>query len=153
MTGIRRALILAGLTLAVMIGGGIPASATFSESLSVPAQVGTLTVAPATNVSTAGTYCAYWQTWSGWTWVQHSELRARLSWGASATTRGVTGYRITAVLPDGSRYPVGDVPASQLSITGNFPTQYAYAGIRVTVTTLTSYGWTKESAPSGVLSC
>ena len=35
MNGIRRGLILLGLTVAVIIGASVPASATFSEVLSV----------------------------------------------------------------------------------------------------------------------
>jgi hypothetical protein len=153
MNGIRRALILAGLTLAVIIGASFPAFAGFSDSVTVAPRLTTATVSAPTNVSTAGTYCAYWQTWNGWTWVQQSELRAKVSWNAAQNTRNVTGYRITAVMPDGSKMPVQDVPAGQLSVTGNFPTQYAYAGVRVTVTTLTAYGWTKESAAIGPITC
>ena len=49
MTGIRRALILIGLTVAVMIGAAIPASATFADTAKVTATIGTVTVAgPAT---------------------------------------------------------------------------------------------------------
>jgi hypothetical protein len=49
MTGIRRALVLAGLTPAIMIGAAIPASATFADTAKVTATVGTVTVAaPAT---------------------------------------------------------------------------------------------------------
>ena len=150
MTGIRRALVLVGLTLAVIIGASIPASATFSDSVTVAPKVATATVSAPTYVSTQGTHCAYWQnvdgSWSG-------ELRARISWPVAANTKSVTGYRVTAIVPNYGNIPVGDVPANQLSITGNFPTQYAYAGIRVTVTTLTAYGWTKESTQSAVVTC
>lgn len=44
MTGIRRALVLSGLTVAVMVGAAIPASATFADVATVTATVGTATV-------------------------------------------------------------------------------------------------------------
>ena len=50
MTGIRRVLVLIGLTVAVMIGAAIPASATFADMAKVTATVGTLTVAAPTGV-------------------------------------------------------------------------------------------------------
>ena len=46
----RRALTLIGLTAAVLIGGSIPASATFSEAVTVSTTVGTATIAPPTQV-------------------------------------------------------------------------------------------------------
>jgi hypothetical protein len=48
MTGTRRALVLIGLTLTVMIGAAIPASATFTDSATVTTTVGTGTVAAPT---------------------------------------------------------------------------------------------------------
>ena len=155
MTGIRRVLILIGLTLVIIVGASIPASATFADSVTAKAAVTTGTVTAPAWVSTEGTECAYWRTWNSYwgRWDYHSELRVRVSWPASTTTREVTGYRLTAVLADGSEFPVGDVPSWQQSITGNFPIEYAHANIQVTVTTLTSYGWTQESAPSAVITC
>lgn len=44
MTGIRRALILIGLTVAVMVGAAIPASATFADLVKVTTTVPTVTV-------------------------------------------------------------------------------------------------------------
>ena len=52
----RRALALIGLTVAVLIGGSIPASATFSEAVAVATSVGTATIAPPTQVE-AKTLC------------------------------------------------------------------------------------------------
>jgi len=45
MTGIRRALVLVGLTPAIMIGAAIPASATFADTAKVAASIGTVKVA------------------------------------------------------------------------------------------------------------
>jgi hypothetical protein len=60
---------------------------------------------------------------------------------------------VTAVFSDGTRYPVAQVDASTTSLDGDYDGSYATQNIRVTVTTLTSYGWAKESAPSGVITC
>ena len=46
----RRALALIGLTVAVLIGGSIPASATFSEAVAMSATIGTATITPPTQV-------------------------------------------------------------------------------------------------------
>lgn len=156
MTGIRRVLILIGLTLAVTVGAAIPASATFGETVALPkTAVTSATVQAPTNVSTAGTRCAYWTTYDAYgNPVYNSELRVRLSWGAGSTTarHGIAGYSVTAVMPDGARFPVGFV-GNVTSLARNFPIQYAYAGIRVIVTTSTSFGWSADSAQSAVISC
>jgi hypothetical protein len=155
MNGIRRALLLIGLTAAVIIGASIPASATFADSVRIPASIATLDVTAPKSVSTGGTKCVTWQTWNSWTgtWETHSELQAKVSWTASTTPRGVTGYVISAVFADGTKYPVGVVGPTTTSISGDYPIQYASANIRVTVTTMTSFGWYEESAPSGPIRC
>jgi hypothetical protein len=51
MTGIRRVLILSGLTLAVIVGSGIPASATFVDTVGVTTAITTGTVAAPTGVT------------------------------------------------------------------------------------------------------
>jgi hypothetical protein len=156
MTSTRRILILIGLTVAVIVGASIPASATFSEAVTVPTTVETITVAAPTSVSTGGTKCVtYNTTWNATTnsWNTASELQAKVSWKASTTTKGVIGYLVNVVLADGTRYPIQVVPATTLSVSGTYDVAYAQANLRVSVTTLTSYGWIKESAPSGVIRC
>jgi hypothetical protein len=51
MTGIRRVLVLIGLTLAVMIGAAIPASATFADSVTAKTSITTGIVAAPTGVT------------------------------------------------------------------------------------------------------
>jgi hypothetical protein len=154
MTGIRRALILIGLIGTVMVGSSIPASATFADSVAVAHTVSTGTVAAPTNVSTAGTKCVTTATWNATTgtYTYTTTLEARLSWRAS-TSPGVTGYVITAYMVDGSKAPIVWVSAPGTSVTGTFDYYYATQNIRVTVTTYTSYGWTKESGLSGAIKC
>ena len=50
MTGIRRALVLIGLTVTVIVGASVPASATYSEAVAVKTTINTTTVAAPANV-------------------------------------------------------------------------------------------------------
>jgi hypothetical protein len=149
MTRIRRIAVLLSFAAAAFFGGMLPADAQFSNSAAAPTMaITSVDVLAPTNLSTAGTKCD--TTWNGWTWV--TTLHAKLSWRPSATTRGVTGYRVTALV-NGFRYPIQDVPAGVTSLTGDYDASVTSNTITVTVTTLTSYGWTEESAQSGVIKC
>jgi hypothetical protein len=149
MTSIRRAVVLLSIATAVLVGGMLPADAKLSNSAALPTMaITTVDVLAPTGLSTAGTKCT--TGWNGSAWV--TTLNARISWTASPS-RGVSGYVVTAVFSDGTRYPVTQVGATTTSISGNYDSSYASQNIRVTVTTLTSYGWTEESATSGVIKC
>jgi hypothetical protein len=154
----RRALTLIGLTVAVLIGAIVPASATFSEDVAVatsmatgavaaPASVTvvdwcqtvpTTTVDPLTGVSTT-TY----------TYTYH----ATVSWPASTTARGVVGYRAIAHLNNGTSVVMAETNAATTSISATVDQYYLQFQPRVSVLTLTSYGWTAEGAKSPVLTC
>ena len=151
-TVLRKVLLLlaAVLTLVVLATG--TAQATFTAKATTLFGVTTTTVAAPAGVSTAGTYCSSTSTYYNGTWYSRSTMHAKVSWTASAT-RGVSGYRVTAWLPDGSTYPVGDVGAGTTSVAMDVDGSYASQNIRVTVTTLTSYGWSKQSTRSGAISC
>jgi hypothetical protein len=150
MTRIRRTAVLLSVAAAVLFGAVLPADARFSNSAALPTMaVSSIDVRAPATVSTAGTKCD--TTWNGWTWV--TTLNARVSWSASTTPRGVSGYLVTAVFSDGTKYPVTQVGATATAISGSYDAYYATQNIRVTVTTLTSYGWTEESAQSGVIRC
>jgi hypothetical protein len=149
MTSIRRAVVLLSIATAVFLGGMLPADAQYSNSESLPTMaISTVDVLAPTGLSTGGTKCD--TTWNGTAWVL--TLHAKLSWRASTTPRGVTGYRITARV-NGFPYPIQDVPAGVTSLTGDYDASITSNTITVTVTTLTSYGWTEESAPSGAIKC
>jgi len=153
-TTIRRTLVVLATVLTVLVGlGAASASAAFSDQAGLTASVGTLTVAPPATVTTNGTYCSSTTWYSYGTWYSSSTLHAKVSWSASTTTRGVSGYRVTAWFADGSTYPVGDVAAGTTSVTMDVDGSYASQGIRITVTTLTSYGWTAQSARSAAITC
>jgi hypothetical protein len=162
MNAIRRTAVLIGLTVAVIVGSSIPASATFTDS-STPAAASfaAVTVAPPTGVTLNGTWCerGSFQSWNGygWTTTYTLTLRAKLSWQASGT-RGVIGYRITGNV---SGYPMelGVVPVTSVAqdfelYRGSVPAPLSgNISLKASVTTLTSYGWTSVTRESGVFTC
>ena len=150
MSRLRRTVLVLAVVLAV-VPGSTPAQAALSAGAkSLTAGVTAVRVAAPANVSTAGTKCE--TTYDPATMVYTTTLHAKVSWGASPT-RGVTGYVVTAVFSDGSKYPVAQVAAPATSITGDYDAFYATQNIRVIVTTYTSYGWTAVSSQSGVVKC
>jgi hypothetical protein len=153
MTGTRRALVLLTTALTLVLGPTATAQAAYTDRSPVlSATATTIKVAAPASVSTNGTKCT--SSYDPWTGTTTTTLNARVSWPASTTTRGVTGYVVTAVFSDGTKYPVAQVNAATTSLSGNYDAYYATQNIRVTVTTLTSYGWTAVSAPSsGVIKC
>ena len=152
MNSIRRAVVLLSIATAVLFSGMLPADAQYSNSASVPTMaITSINVLAPASVSTAGTKCT--SSFDPTTGVTTTTLNARISWSASTTPRGVSGYVVTAVFADGSKYPVAQVGATTTTLSGNYDAYYASQNIRVTVTTLTSYGWTEESATSGVIKC
>jgi hypothetical protein len=197
MTGIRRALVLIGLTLAVMIGAAIPASATFADSVTVKTAVTTGTVAAPAGV-TVNDWCTTTtvttkrtvrtdpvtgvQTQTAWsrttsstastsnidsytsttvsgpgagettttTVEKDTELYVSVSW-ASSGSRGVTGYAVTAHLIGMSSFVMGTTAGTTMS--GSEDADVLAYGPRLSVTTLTSYGWTAETPRTRVLTC
>jgi hypothetical protein len=152
MTG-TRVLSLIGLTLAVVVGTAVPASATFSESelLATPT-IGTGTVAPPTRVEVKHVTCT--TTVDPLTGaVTSSTVSAMVEWGRSLNTPGVTGYRVTAHLDDGSAFVMAETDALTYEAYGSAPQAYLAYSPRFSVTTLTGHGWTATSPLSAVLTC
>jgi hypothetical protein len=158
MTGIRRTLILIGLTVAVVIGASVPASAGFERS--VP--VGTTTVGTGTVAAPAAVwmndYC-WTQTnyvWNATTLVYDTTYSylysTTVSWPASGS-RGVSGYRIMAHLNTGQSFVMGETDAATRSVSATVDQWYLNYQPRVSILTLTSYGWTAETALTAVLTC
>jgi hypothetical protein len=150
MTRLLRTLVLTLAAMAVLLGLTSPAGAAYSDKATLSSAVTTLAVAAPATLSTAGTKCT--STYDAATMRYTTTLHAKVSWSTSPT-RGVTGYVVTAVFADGTRYPVAQVAAPATSVTGDYDAYYATQNIRVTVTTLTSYGWTATSPMSGVIKC
>ena len=147
MSTTRRVLGIVGLTVAVLLGGVIPASATFSENVGVTTTVGTATIAPPTQVE-AKTLCT--TTVDPVTGVATTTSTVKIEWWGSTSPR-TTGYRITV-------HPAGS-PAYTLAVTGptdevfTSPTSIAGANPRISVTTLTGTNFTAQSALTGIAPC
>jgi hypothetical protein len=146
---LRRSVLPIAVAAATFLGlTAGPAQAAFSDNASIPATIGTLTVAAPTNLSTAGTKCdvrydAYGRA--------TTTLQARLTWKPSTTAK-VTSYEVIAYA-SGWSYSVTTVDAPTTVVTGSYDSYYATQNIQVTVVARTSYGWTAESAKSGVIKC
>jgi hypothetical protein len=138
MTSIRRGLILLALTVAVVIGASIPASATYSESVAIKTTISTTTVAAPTNVVGKLT-CGRPATMSA-TWTQ-------------STTARVSGYRVSVYFSDGFVQTVELGPTAtswSATIDPYYVTAYS---IQYSLTTQTNYGWSKESPRTVAFQC
>jgi hypothetical protein len=107
---------------------------------------------------TANGYCytttsGYLNSLGQWVTTYSYWYTATLTWPASTTARGVTGYRVIAHLNDGSSYAMGETNAATRTMSGTVDRGYLGYQPTLSVVTLTSYGWTAESAPTAVLTC
>lgn len=138
MNGIRRGLILLGLTVAVVIGASVPASATYADSVALGPTISTATVAAPGNL-VGKLVCGRPATMSA-------------TWTASTSTR-VSGYLVSVYFSDGFVQTVQLGPTAtswSATIDPYYVTAYT---INYTVTTQTDYGWTKESAHTAAFGC
>ena len=138
MTGIRRGLILLGLTVAVVIGASVPASATFAEAVAVKTTISTTTVASPGNLVGKLT-CGRPATMSA-------------TWSLSSTTR-VSGYLVSVYFSDGFVQTVQLGPTATSWSSTIDPYYVTAYSIQYTVTTQTNYGWPKESPLTPVFQC
>jgi hypothetical protein len=138
MTGIRRGLILLGLTVAVVIGASVPASATFAEAVAVKTTISTTTVASPGNLVGKLT-CGRPATMSA-------------TWSLSSTTR-VSGYLVSVYFSDGFVQTVQLGPTATSWSSTIDPYYVTAYSIQYTVTTQTNYGWSKESPLTPVFQC
>ena len=142
MNAIRRTAVLLGLVAAVVVGTGIPASATFAASSPAVAAAKVTTgsvTAPATvNVSKSCTQYA---------------INVTVTWTAGTATKGVTGYRVMAHPNNGSAVSMGETGPSTLTLSGQAPLSYLAMQPRLSVMTLTGTTWTASTAQTAVLSC
>ena len=138
MNRIRRGLILLGLTVAVIVGASIPASAGFGDSVAVKTTIATASVAAPGNVVGKLT-CGRPATMSA-------------TWSQSGTAR-VSGYLVSVYFSDGFVQTVQLGPTAtswSTTIDAYYVTAYS---INYTVTTQTAYGWSTESAHTGTFQC
>ena len=85
------------------------------------------------------------------TTTKNTNVTVTASWPASGT-RGVSGYRVNAYL-GGTVYPMTQTSAGTLSTSQTVDADNLAYQPRLSVTTLTSYGWTAESGKTGVITC
>ena len=157
MNRIRRSAVLLGLTASVIVGSSIPASATFTESVRTnTATLQALTVAAPAAVN-VNDYCSTtsYTYWNGWTNVTVTEnwYNATVTWPASTTQRGVTGYRVMAHLNNGASVVMGETNASTRSVTQTVDQGYLAYEPRLSVITLTGTSWSAETPRTAVLTC
>jgi hypothetical protein len=86
------------------------------------------------------------------TTTKNTMLSVSASWPASAS-RGVNGYLVMAHLSDGTGYPMAQTAVGTLSTSQTVDADNLAYQPRLSVSTLTSYGWTAQSAVSGYISC
>src|SRR5688572_24822317 len=158
MTRTRRVLTLIGLAVAITVTGTLPASATFSETVAVPTTIATGTVAAPASI-TVNDWCQTVATTTvdpvtGVSTTSYSYLyHAAITWPASTTTRGVIGYRAIAHLNNGTSVVMTETTATNRSANASVDQAYLAYQPRISIVTLTSYGWTAESAKTPVLAC
>ena len=115
----------------------------------------TTTAASATNVQSSTSSSAagpgLYETTTTTT-TKNTMLTVTASWPASGT-RGVSGYVVNAHLYDGSTFPMVQNAAGVLFTSQTVDADNLNLQPRLSVTTLTSYGWTAQSAISGYISC
>src|SRR5687768_5517392 len=150
MTTTRRIAVLAGAVLAMIIGASIPAAATFADSVALPTTSISTRVVQAPTQHEAIGWCT--TTVDPVTGVATTTMHAKVEWWRSATP-GVTGYRVTAHLNNGTSSVMATTDASADEVFGDAPQAYLAYQPRFTVTALTSYGWTAQSVMSNVLTC
>jgi len=138
---LRRSVLLVAFALATVLGLNVsPAQAAFDDRAALPtATIGTVTVAAPTNIKVSSSCTTY-------------DLDVTVSW-KSSTTPGISGYTITAYTSTGQVLETFTTSPSTTSYSVSAPRTYAAYGIRVSITSQTSYGWTKESAKSGAITC
>ena len=150
MTAIRRILILSVLTVAVIAGASVPAWATYADVQALPTtSIFTVTVAPPTQVE-AKALCT--TTVNPTTGATTTTVEAKVEWHSSVTP-GVSGYRVTVFLANGTSSVVAQTGPAVEEIFPSVDTAYLSRQPRYSITTLTSYGWTAVSEKTGVLSC
>ena len=142
MNGIRRGLLVLGLTIASFagtVGSTAPAQAGFADSAAVSTSIATATVAPATNVV-------------GKLTCGKSSATMAATWSLSTAAR-VSGYTVTVYFSDGFVQKV-DLGPTTTSWSSSIAPYYVTAfSVQYSVTAKTDYGWSTESDRTGTFQC
>jgi hypothetical protein len=86
------------------------------------------------------------------TTTKNTDLTVTASWTASAS-RGLSGYLVNAHLNNGTVYAMAQTAPGTLSTSQTVDADNLVYQPRLSVTTLTSYGWSTQSALTGYVSC
>jgi hypothetical protein len=86
------------------------------------------------------------------TTTKNTMLSVTASWLASGS-RGVSGYLVKADLSNGTVYAMAQTSPSTLSTSQTVDADNVVYQPRLSVTTLTSYGWSAQSALTGYVTC
>ena len=86
------------------------------------------------------------------TTTKNTMLSVSVSWTASGS-RGVNGYLVNAHLSDGTVYAMAQTAVGTLSTSQTVDADNLVYQPRLSVTTLTSYGWTTRSVLTGYVTC
>ena len=150
MNAIRRILILSVLTVAVIAGASLPAWAAYADSQALPTTtIVTVTVAPPTQVEAKATCTTTVDPATGAT---TTTVQAKVEWHRS-TTPGVSGYRVTVHLANGTSSVVAQTGAGGDEI---FPdvTRHTCPNSRATRSRPSpATAGRRRSPKTGVLSC
>jgi len=86
------------------------------------------------------------------TTTKNTSLSVTATWTASGS-RGVSGYLANAHLNDGSVVVMAQTAANVLTTSATVDADYLFYQPRLSVTTLTTYGWTATTPQTAVISC
>jgi hypothetical protein len=143
MSTVRRTLLLVVITAAVLVTSAVrtapAAHAQWADTVSGGMQLATATVA-APGTVTGNLAC-----------TRPAVMSA--TWTASTSAR-VTGYQVTVYFSDGFVQKVNPLPATATSWSASIEPYYVTAfSVQYSVTTLTDYGWSKESPRTPAFQC
>jgi hypothetical protein len=139
-TGIRRRRLLLALTLAFLVGGIAPASATFADPAMLTTGVETVRVSAPESVSGDLSCGADTSTMA-------------VTWTASSTAR-ISGYRVNVYYSYDGSMESFDLPATATNWSASTPTwKVSPDSVAYSVTTVTDYGWFQESSRQGQFHC
>ena len=143
MAGLARRLVLVSVAAAVFLVVSTPAMANFGATRSLaPVTVSTATVQSPTDVNAVLASC------SNGRWMS-----VRVSWSPSTSAR-ISSYLVKAYRNDGQVSTVAQTSATTTSADTTVDKLSAGStSATFTVTTLTDYGWTAESARSAQMTC
>ena len=142
MTAIRRTALTLALTLTAILGSAgstSPALASFSDSAARSTSITTATVNAPGNVVGSLT-CG------------RSSATMGATWNLSATPR-VSGYTVTVYFSDGFVQVVELGPTATSWSAPIAPYYVTAFSVQYSVTTVTDYGWVKESTRTGSFQC